>query len=75
MLTFFSDLMTEKNPLAKVAVSVPLGALCGPGAQIPNLTNLTDLDWCRSAFPLIIITFERFLVKNGKKPLDFPKKN
>ena len=29
----------------------------------------------RSAFQCIIITFERFLVKNVKKPLDFPKKN
>ena len=42
-LLWYSDFLRFddwKNPLAKVAVSLHLGALCGPGAQIPNLTNL-----------------------------------
>ena len=61
-----------KNPLAKVAVLLPLGALCGPGAQIPNLTNLDRFGPCRIAFPHIIQTFERFLVKNAKKTIRLP---
>ena len=49
-----------KNPLAKVAVSVPLGALCGPGAPIPNLTNLDrfgSVSKCISAYYISVWAF------------------
>ena len=64
-----------KNPLAKVTVLVRLGTLLVPERRFRIFQIWTDLDRCRNAFPLTIVTFYNFLIKIVKKALHFPKNN
>ena len=50
----------EEKHVAKVTVSLPLGALCGPGAPIPNflmLDRFGEVSKCISAYYSNVLAF------------------